>query len=257
MKEKKTKVFLLTLASILCILLAACVSSGPHGSAGQPDPALDTHSAGDQTDTSGADSTAEDPKPSSDLAELPYTIRIARPDASLYQGPGYDNSFAGCVGTAGVYTVVEEEVDCEGILWGRLKSGAGWVDIAQATAQPEDPAPLWVCFADEDTLSGSCRQFIAEDSPYLVKLLFTPTQVLTDVRLSLLAPGDSSAYQEAETLHTLDEITPQEPLMAGVVFYGDMTAYGLSFTDAHGQARHFAVHISGRNGAPILEEYAP
>ena len=43
--------------------------------------------------------------------------------------------------------------------------------------------------------------------------------------------------------------------MAGVVFYGDMTTYGISFVDEEGNERYYAVSLSGMNGALVLNEY--
>lgn len=253
----------LLLASILCISLAACQPSAPQSSESQSDPTA--ASSGDSAsvpDGSGANSSVDTSQPSagsgSASTELPYSIQIPNPNVSIYEGPGYDYAVSGIVGTAGTYTIVEEEVDYEGILWGKLKSGAGWVDIASATSQQDSSAPIRARFADESTLSGGrYHEFIAEDSEYMVKLLFTSDEILTDVQLSLLAPGSSSDYEVTKKLYTLEELTPDMPLVAGVVFYGDMTAYGISFTDAQGQSRHFAAYISGRNGSLLLDEYTP
>jgi hypothetical protein len=59
----------------------------------------------------------------------------------------------------------------------------------------------------------------------------------------------------AEELYALPEISPDKPFVAGVVFYGDMTTYGISFTDASGTERYFSVYLSGRNGALITNQY--
>ena len=40
-------------------------------------------------------------------------------------------------------------------------------------------------------------------------------------------------------------------------FPGDMTTYGISFTDADGAARHYAVSISGKDGSLVCAEYLP
>ena len=76
------------------------------------------------------------------------------------------------------------------------------------------------------------------------------------MRLISLLP-DVGTYVEDSILYTIPELTPDMPLIAQVVFYGDFTTYGLSFTDENGTQRLFVVYISGRNGAPILQEYTP
>ena len=49
----------------------------------------------------------------------------------------------------------------------------------------------------------------------------------------------------------------EKPLMAAVVFYGDMTTYVLSFTDGAGTAQQYAVSLSGRNGALVWTQLRP
>ena len=87
-----------------------------------------------------------------------------------------------------------------------------------------------------------------------VLLLFHAHEALTNVRVESLTPN-GVAYMPEQTLYTLPLLTPEKPLVIGVVYYGDMTAYGLSFTDATGTERHFAAYMSGRNGMLLLEEY--
>ncbi len=44
------------------------------------------------------------------------------------------------MGETGIYTIVAEEYDAAGNLWGKLKSGVGWVllDIVNISHEPED-----------------------------------------------------------------------------------------------------------------------
>lgn len=260
MKQKKATFLMIMLASVLCVMLTACFPTDPKsGSDASTSSTTGTQEPSGKPDSSGT-SSAPDQSDKSDSTpvSIPYTIHIARPDISVYEGPGYDYGVVDTVGAAGTYTIVEEKVDYEGIRWGKLKSGLGWIDIAAAKSSQGEPAPIQVRFADEKTLSGGkYEEFIADDSEYMVKLLFTCDEVLTKVQFSLLAPGDTSAYDVTENLYTMDQMTPDMPFMAGVVFYGDMTSYGISFTDAEGQEHHFATYISGRNGSLVLEEYTP
>ena len=260
MKHKKTTFLMIMMASVLCVMLTACFSSNPKSSSEQSaSSSTSTQDQSEQPNGSGTSSDADQSdKSDSTSASVPYTIHIARSDISVYEGPGYDYGVVDTVGAAGTYTIVEEEVDYEGIRWGKLKSGLGWIDIAAAESSEGEPAPIQVRFADEKTLNGGkYEEFIADDSEHMVKLLFIADEVLTNVQFSLLAPGDTSAYDVTETLYTMDQMTPDMPFVAGVVFYGDMTSYGISFTDAEGQEHHFATYISGRNGSLVLDEYTP
>jgi beta-lactamase regulating signal transducer with metallopeptidase domain len=189
--------------------------------------------------------------------EAPYTIRISRPDLPIFDGPGYDYAYVGTVQAAGTYTIVEEKLDYEGFLWGKLKSGIGWIHIAEAKSEAPNHIPITVEFAEEPLLqSGNYHEFIADNSEYMTKLAFRSGEVLRNVRFSLLQ-FDGSANGTLEELYALPELTPEKPLVTGVVFYGDMTTYVISFTDGSGKECSFAVYMSARNGALTLEEYRP
>ena len=43
-------------------------------------------------------------------------------------------------------------------------------------------------------------------------------------------------------------------MVAAVSFYGDMTTYGISFTDASGAQRCFEISLSGVDGSVVLIE---
>lgn len=60
------------------------------------------------------------------INNVPYTTTLAA-SAAIYTAPG--GSFSGYVGEDDIYTIVEEAYDDDGNLWGRLKSGIGWVWI--------------------------------------------------------------------------------------------------------------------------------
>ena len=189
-----------------------------------------------------------------ELTETPYTIALEA-WLQIHEGPGYDFSYKASVGKDGVYTIVEEVQDYEGNIWGRLKSGAGWVDITYARTAKD--APFIAAFAD-DALADQdgCILFSTEESPYSTKILFLANEKLTNVRFSLLDLGEFD-YVPGKTLYEIKTLTEDTPFIADVVFYGDMTAYGLEFTDAAGDKRHFAVMLSGRNGAIFAEEFMP
>ena len=119
----------------------------------------------------------------------------------------------------------------------------------------DSEAVLKADYACEELLNGGkYQEFIAEDSEYTVKMAFNAEEVLSDVQFFSLGYDEDGNYQVAEILYTLEEITPDMPFVAGVVFYGDMTAYGISFNDSSRQRHNYAVSISGRNGELILNE---
>jgi len=185
-----------------------------------------------------------------------YTIKISRNDLSVFDGPGYDYSYCTAIWDSGTYTIVQEEQDEEGNLWGKLKSGIGWIDLAEAVSEAADQAPVTAVYAEEQKLEEyECVEYLATDSEQMVKLAFRPNKTLENVKFSLLGYDEEGAWETEEELYTLSELLPGMAFVAGVEFYGDMTAYGISFTDADGFERSFAVHVSGRNGELLLDEY--
>ena len=62
-------------------------------------------------------------------------------------------------------------------------------------------------------------------------------------------------YAETEKIGSLPGLSVGQALIMGVEFYGDLTTYGIVFTDEAGWRRHFAVSMSGRDGSLVLQEY--
>ena len=186
----------------------------------------------------------------------PYLLRITRSDIAIFETPGYDYGSVTTICAPGLYTIVDEWVDGEGILWGKLKSGAGWIDVGAAKEVVEtEPAPITAAFADDVFLEEyETYEFLADRSEYIVKLAFLPGEEWTDVWFGLLefVNGD---YAETEKIGSLPGLSVGQALIMGVEFYGDLTTYGIVFTDEAGWRRHFAVSMSGRDGSLVLQEY--
>lgn len=187
-----------------------------------------------------------------ELTETPYVIALEY-WLPIHEGPGYDFGYAASVGENGKYTIVEEVQDYEGNIWGRLKSGAGWIDVTYARTAKD--APFIAAFAD-DALANQedCILYVGEQSDYSTKIAFIANEPLSNVRFSLLDLGEFD-YVPGQTLYQIDTLTKGTSFIADVVFYGDMTAYGFEFTDASGEEKHYAVSLSGRNGAIFTEEF--
>ena len=76
------------------------------------------------------------PTPVSPSAEVPYLETIPT-NQSVYYGPGYAYNYVTYIKTGGIYTIVEEAYDEAGNLWGKLKSGVGWVDLSDIRDERE------------------------------------------------------------------------------------------------------------------------
>ena len=189
------------------------------------------------------------------LAEdVPYLQRVTRADEAIFAGPGYDEACVGTVREAGVYTIVEEVDDGEGCLWGRLKSGAGWLDLTHVRSEEVAARPVSAAFVEHCPPEGSFRFFTMPQDEFTTEVIFRASETVTDVRLVALELAEEG-FAVGETLCDLPELSPECPLVAGVTFWGDMTTYGLLCTDGAGEARLFAAYISGRNGMLVLGEW--
>lgn len=180
----------------------------------------------------------------------PYTIRIEDPETEIFTGPAMVSGGAGLIQEAGVYTIVEEVTDCDGNLWGRLKSGAGWLCLTEPLR-----SPIYADYAEETF--NAYHAYWGEDSDYITAIGFTAAETLTDVRFGMLDWFETESWQMAQELYTIDTLTPEQPFLAQVTFWGDTTTYGLSFTDADGAPRHYFIMISGKDGSLVCREYAP
>lgn len=58
----------------------------------------------------------------------PYLVRVKITDLYIRSGPGTGNPNRGFI-APGVYTIVEESTGTGAKLWGKLKSGAGWIAL--------------------------------------------------------------------------------------------------------------------------------
>ena len=98
----------------------------------------------------------------------------------------------------------------------------------------------------------------AVDSESVVKVVFTADSAVSDFKLLSIAMQDSDENGNfafsAEELYSQPELTPERPLEAGLVFLGDIPNNGISFTDADGNVKYYAVDMSGRDGSLILWE---
>ena len=179
-----------------------------------------------------------------------YILRIEDPETMIYAAPGFVNEVTALVEEAGAYTIVEEATDADGNVWGRLKSGLGWVCLTNPAL-----APIHADYAEESF--NAYHAYWCDETDYITAIGFTPAEKLTNVRFGLLDWFETESWQMAEVLYTMDELDPDRAFLAQVVFWGDMTTYGISFTDADGAERHYAVSISGRDGSLVCAEYLP
>lgn len=247
---------LICLSLALGLVLCACAGA-PAETTAPPAATVPTETTAPGVDNDMAYQGQELPipeDPSEPVVSLPpvedgaYSLRIEDPETMIYAGPAFLHEATALVEEAGTYTIVEEAKDSDGNTWGRLKSGAGWVCL---TAPPL--APIYADFAPEDF--NAWHAYWSDETDNITAIGFTPAEKLTNVKFGLLDRFETESWQMSEVLYTMEELDPDHPFLAQVVFWGDMTTYGISFTDADGQERHFAVSISGKDGSLVCTEY--
>ena len=180
-------------------------------------------------------------------------IEILRdPTQGIYAGPSYDESKVGTISIATGYTIMEEVTDYEGNLWGRLKSGAGWVDLTYARSF-DGAIPLLVAnHADNSQVGKGHREFFPfEDSEYEVLIDIHTTAPVTDLSLVLIDPFENEVL---ETYGWVGGLEAGEIMLTKLIFWGDFTTYGIFLTDEGGARHLYAIGESLRNGEIMVNE---
>jgi hypothetical protein len=66
------------------------------------------------------------------LNETPYLFSVEENAFEIYEGPSYSSAYVQML-PEGTFTIVEEQYDENNNLWGKLKSGIGWICITEYT----------------------------------------------------------------------------------------------------------------------------
>ena len=68
------------------------------------------------------------PAPEKPATGVPYLVRVKISDLRIRSGPGTNYASKGFI-SPGAYTIVEESTGQGAALWGKLKSGKGWIAL--------------------------------------------------------------------------------------------------------------------------------
>ena len=131
----------------------------------------------------------------------------------------------------------------------------------------ESGAPVSVQYLTEAG-DVDCNWVTLYDGPDSCCILFTTDSRVTDFTLLDLFAEDfteTGAVIFSATPVELDEerdslpsvMTPDTPVAVQLIFPGDLPAYGISYVDAGGNLRRFAIEVSGYDGSVLLEEADP
>lgn len=86
-----------------------------------------TANANTQQSTSSTQQTAAPTR------KVPYFVRVAVNELNIREKPTVDSKIKGSIKDKGVYTILEESTGSGAKLWGKLKSGAGWIALDYTT----------------------------------------------------------------------------------------------------------------------------
>ena len=105
---------------------------------------------------------------------------------------------------------------------------------------------------------GGHDEYGLNDNALTVEVVFTAESTVTDFKvLSIYMQDYDDAGNfafAAEEVYSQPELTPERPLVAGMEFLGDIPNNGISFTDADGNVKYYAVDMSGRDSSLFLLE---
>jgi len=229
------------------LLLCACARQLPPEQLPQEDPQI-------LVSTDPAEPTAPPAKedPEEPVQTPPYLEKIKKSTVEIMKGPGYGTEFVSVI-DPGTYTIVEEATDQNGLLWGKLKSGIGWIDLTYSREITNVFGPITIGDAAADT--KGTHTFVQEGfQDYGSHYLITTEEAVTDLVLSTCDFLDRGPVP-AKAMYRLDGLRPGESLRATLVFHGDLTNYALTYTDSQGQTHTCTFMHSGRDGSLIVQEY--
>ncbi len=170
---------------------------------------------------------------------------------SVYSGPGYDYNFVMSVGISGLYTIVEEAWDSEGNLWGKMKSGVGWVDLTAVRTENQNPPLLTANFANNSEYGTDDYYYVTDFSEYAVPILFLAGQDLHFMNFYAV-DYDYDGLPQLRHLYSHGYMEAGVPVVIVASFPGDMTTYAITFEDSQGNEYCYSICISGRNGALVM-----
>ncbi|MBQ9742122.1 MAG: hypothetical protein IJV88_00405 [Ruminococcus sp.] len=186
------------------------------------------------------------------MQEVPY-LKDLPAEVCIFQQADPSSAYMGNIGAEGVYTIVEETRHSDGDLWGKLKSGIGWINLTDPFCDGELLPPVTASYSSSLILNGSYHLAgIHTYDDYKVNVTFYAHETVYDLQITGF---DAFSNSPTDTLYTLGELDSQKPLVAHLSFPGDFSAFGLSFQDSNNQTHTYKIYQSGLNGNILMTEY--
>ncbi len=170
----------------------------------------------------------EPPKPERPFADhYPYQTQLPA-EACMFKSADSDSAFVQTIGADGTFTIMEEVRTENGDLWGRLKSGIGWVNLSNPYCQGKQLPPVTISRAGKDVLAGPHQSAVIH-TEYERKISFIAHETVTDLRIVFTNAGETG-----DTVYTMAALEPGKPLVAYLSYAGDFYGYYFYYKDAHG-----------------------
>ncbi len=216
-------------------------------------------SSADFSDETSDNSYANDGTSSETVKPFePYVVKISRADFPIYKGVGYEYGFACYVEKASAYTIVEEAEDSFGNLWGKLKSGAGWVDLTQLNVEEARGPVLTLLELTDDILNnGNYIYCPASDSEYAAKILLKANVQIAKIEFFPMEISDT--LKETSPEYTKKNCAAGAYILVDISLPGDISEYGIRVTDMDGFVYRYSVfeNLSGEGDLYNMHTYAP
>lgn len=151
-----------------------------------------------------------------------------------------------------------------------LLCGCGAVSqaVQQDKAPEEATAPVTASGIDagvtahwaEEVLSASadCDEFVAYSGEYATRVAFMAADCVYNFKVLALqfesVDEDGNLYFSIAELYDHGTLAPDRALVVELIFEGAIPGYGISYTDAQGNARLYSVNLSGYDGSLLLQE---
>lgn len=175
--------------------------------------------------------------------ESGYLFYVRRNDTAIYSEPSYDGKRIGVIYEKTNYTIVKETRDEEGNVWGKLKSGLGWIDLTKAREDLSTQYPLAIDVMSSPTFKFENYLDYTSNDEYAINVVLVPNETITNVVITY-----GNMTDEIEDVYKINRITPDKPLVAGLFFGSDFVFYTVRFTDKNGEKHSLTIAESARNG---------
>lgn len=116
-----------------------------------------------------------------------------------------------------------------------------------------------VAWAEDVPNAEDMESFVADETESAGSVVFSTYGSVTDFKILSLTldevAEDGTIIFSTEEIYSRESLTKDSPLLVKLPFFGTIPYFGISYTDANGVIRQFAIDESGKDGSVILWEF--